>query len=45
MHIKPHEVISIDAELNVPQANYQDKQRFYNRTIPSPATRKQHYPV
>jgi acetolactate synthase I/II/III large subunit len=35
MHIKPGtKVISIDAELNVPQANYQDKQRFYQPDYP-----------
>ncbi len=27
-------VISIDAELNIPQANYQDKQRFYQADFP-----------
>jgi acetolactate synthase-1/2/3 large subunit len=27
-------VISIDAELNVPQANYQDKQRFFQPDVP-----------
>jgi thiamine pyrophosphate-dependent acetolactate synthase large subunit-like protein len=35
MHIRPGtKVISIDAELNVPQANYQDKQRFYQPDYP-----------
>jgi thiamine pyrophosphate-dependent acetolactate synthase large subunit-like protein len=35
MHIKPGtKVISIDAELNIPQANYQDKQRFYQADLP-----------
>ena len=35
MHIKPGtKVISIDAELNVPQANYQDKQRYYQPDYP-----------
>jgi len=35
MHIKPGtKVISIDAELNVPQANYQVKQRFYQADYP-----------
>jgi acetolactate synthase I/II/III large subunit len=35
MHIKAGtKVIAIDAELNVPQANYQDKQRFYQPDLP-----------